>query len=75
MIILDTHAWVWWIHNDARLTDKLREHIHANEDGGLGVSVFSCWEVAKLVEINKLTVHCTIDEWMDTALTYPGIQL
>ncbi len=75
MIVLDPRIWVWWVHNDVRLTDKLWEHIQANADEGLGVSVFSCWEVAKLVAINKLTLHCPIDEWIDTALTYPGIQL
>ncbi|CAG0935013.1 hypothetical protein TFLX_03837 [Thermoflexales bacterium] len=21
MIILDTHVWVWWVHEDARLPD------------------------------------------------------
>lgn len=75
MIMLDTHIWVWWIHNDVRLTEKLREHIVNCEDKGLGISVFSCWEVAKLVEIKKLTLHCPIGEWMDTALNYPGIRL
>ncbi len=75
MIVMDTHIWVWWIHNDDRLTARVREHIKANEDEGLGVSVFSCWEVAKLVEVNKLTLHCPIDEWMNTALAYPGIQV
>ncbi|MDZ7667174.1 MAG: type II toxin-antitoxin system VapC family toxin [Desulfotignum sp.] len=75
MILLDTHIWVWWIHNDDRLTESVREHIKVNEDEGLGVSVFSCWEVAKLVELKKLTLHCPIDEWMDTALDYPGIRL
>ena len=69
------NTWVWWVHNDARLTDRIREHIRANEEEGLGVSVISCWEVAKLVEINKLTLHCRIGEWMETALIYPGIQL
>nr|VFK43364.1 MAG: PIN domain nuclease, a component of toxin-antitoxin system (PIN domain) [Candidatus Kentron sp. TC]VFK46010.1 MAG: PIN domain nuclease, a component of toxin-antitoxin system (PIN domain) [Candidatus Kentron sp. TC] len=75
MIIMDTHVWVWWVHNDDRLTDRIREHVRANEEEGLGVSVISCWEVAKLVEISKLTLHCPIDEWMETALIYPGIQL
>lgn len=75
MIIIDTHIWVWWIHNDDRLTEKIREYIKANEEEGLGVSLFSCWEVAKLVELNRLTLHCPIDEWMDTAFTYPGIQV
>ena len=75
MIVLDTHTWVWWVHNDARLTDQYREIIQNHEDEELGVSVFSCWEVAKLVELKRLILHCPIDEWLDTALNYPGIQL
>ena len=75
MIILDTHVWVWWIHREPRLTDQMREQIQAQEAHGLGVSVFSCWEVAKLVEIKKLALHCPLEEWLDTALAYPGIQL
>ncbi len=75
MIILDTHIWVWWIHREPRLTDRMREQIQAHEEHGLGVSIFSCWEVAKLVEIKKLSLHCPLEEWFDTALAYPGIQL
>lgn len=75
MIVLDTHIGVWWVHNDAQLTDKYREIIRAYEDEGMGISVFSCWEVAKLVKLNRLTLHCPIDEWLETALHYPGIQL
>lgn len=75
MIILDTHIWVWWVHNDDRLTEKQREQIKQHEEDGLGISAISCWEVAKLVEIKKLTLHCPIKEWMDTALNYPGIQI
>ena len=55
VILLDTHIWIWWVHNDSRLTDKLRGHIQAHEDDRIGVSIFSCWEVAKLVELGKLT--------------------
>lgn len=75
MIVLDTHIWVWWVHHDPQLTERLRELIQSYEDEGLGVSIFSCWEVAKLVELKKLILHCAIDEWLETALQYPGIQL
>lgn len=75
MIVLDTHIWIWWVHNDPQLTDKQREIIQGHEDEGLGVSVFSCWEVAKLVELKRLTLHCSIDEWLEVALHYPGIEL
>ena len=75
MIILDTHIWVWWIHKDDQLTDKIHKYIKEHEDYGLGISVISCWEVAKLVELNKLVLHCPINEWMNTAIAYPGIQV
>ena len=75
MIVLDTHIWVWWIHLDPRLTEARREYMHAHESEGLGVSIFSCWEVAKLVEIKKLSLHCPLEEWLDTALNYPGVRL
>lgn len=35
---------------DDRLTDRIREHIQANEEEGLGVSVISCWEVARKIQ-------------------------
>ena len=75
MIVLDTHIWVWWIYNDDRLSEKYRHAIQRAEEDGLGLSVISCWEVAKLVEVQKLTLHCPLDEWMNTALSYPGIEL
>lgn len=75
MIVLDTHVWIWWVHNDSQLAEKYRNYIQNNEANGLGISVFSCWEVAKLVELNRLIIHCPLDEWMKTALGYPGIQL
>jgi len=54
MILLDTHIWVWWVQGDVRLrVDHLRI-LAENEARGLGVSILSCWEVAKLVEVGRL---------------------
>jgi len=50
MIILDTHIWVWWVHDDTKLTKAQIEAIKANEVDVIGVSAISLWEVAKLVE-------------------------
>lgn len=44
------------------------------ESQGLGVSAISCWEVAKLVEYDRLVLPCPVGEWMEQALSYPGIQ-
>lgn len=54
MIVLDTHIWVWWVHEDKRLTQVQREAIAANETDAVGVSAISCWEIAKLVEYGRL---------------------
>lgn len=75
MIILDTHIWIWWVYNDAKLTEKQIEIIKAHEGDGLGISIISCWEIAKLVEKSRLVLHCPIDEWLETALNYPGVKL
>ena len=75
MIVLDTHIWVWWIHGTSELSDQQRELIQENEELGLGISVISCWEVAKLVEYHRLTLPCRIADWFEQALAYPGIEL
>lgn len=47
MIVLDTHIWVWWVDDRPKLTQQHRQCIHKYQSQGLGVSVISCWEVAK----------------------------
>lgn len=75
MIILDTHIWIWWVDDNERLTRKHREWLQEYESSCLGVSIISCWEVAKLAEYNRLILSCSVDEWLEAALAYPGVQL
>jgi len=75
MIVLDTHIWVWWVHGDERLTRTQAEAIEANETDVVGVSAISCWEIAKLVEYGRLELPCSLEEWFEDALSYPGIHL
>jgi PIN domain nuclease of toxin-antitoxin system len=75
MIILDTHIWVWWVQGDGRLTQKYQDWLQEYQSQRLGLSIISCWEVAKLVEIGKLTLPDPVDEWLTAALAYPGVQL
>ena len=75
MIVLDTHIWVWWVHGDAKLRGKRLEILQQNEGSGLGVSVISCWEIAKLVECGRRVLPYPVLDWFDTGLSYPGIEL
>ena len=75
MIVLDTHTWARWVHGDARLHKRHREYIQAHESQGLGVSIISCWGVAKLVEYGRLQLPLPVEEWLNQALAYPGVTL
>ncbi len=75
MILLDTHIWIWWLDDNQQLKQRQKEIIDANKDKGLSLSVISCWELAKLVEYERLKLACSIDEWMEKALSHVEIQL
>ena len=75
MKILDTHIWVWSIDRNPKLTKNYVEAIQQDETSGLGVSVISCWEVAKLVELGRLQFSISVEDWIEAALNYPNIRL
>ena len=75
MILLDTHMWVWLVSDDHHLVDSHLRHIAAHEASGLNVSIISCWEVAKLVELGRLELDRPVLEWIESALRRPGVQL
>jgi|SRR6185312_2829963 len=73
--MLDTHIWIWRVQSDPRLSAQHRDLLSQKESEGLGISVISRWEVAKLVELNRLVLPLEIGQWIDHALGYPGIRL
>jgi PIN domain nuclease of toxin-antitoxin system len=75
LIVLDTHIWIWWVQGDDSLTAARRLAIPTHEATGLGVSAISCWEVAKLVEGNRIDFGRPVAEWIAAALAYPGVTL
>lgn len=75
VILLDTHIWIWWVHGDTQLTPSARQTIQRQEAGGLGVSVISCWEIANLVERNRIRLAFPLEDWIERALRYPGVRL
>jgi PIN domain nuclease of toxin-antitoxin system len=69
--MLDTHAWVWWLDQDARLgRATLRALDELPPDGRPYVCAISLWEVAMLVERKRLSFDMPLREWLETA-THP----
>jgi PIN domain nuclease of toxin-antitoxin system len=75
MTLLDTHIWIWWVLGSARLPQEYFDYIQEHESEELGVSVISCWEIAKLVQGGRIELPLPVGEWLTSALSYPGIRL
>ena len=74
MIVLDTHAWLWWMRDQARFGKKARHLIDQSmHNGQARVSVISVWEVALKSAAGKLKLPMDFDLWWDAARNCPGI--
>jgi PIN domain nuclease of toxin-antitoxin system len=72
--LLDTHAWIWWVTEDRRLSRRAKAAIAtARGQQDLWLSLISVWEVAKKVEKQQLVLDRTMDQWLDEALAMPGL--
>ncbi|MBM2815716.1 MAG: hypothetical protein HW421_2478 [Ignavibacteria bacterium] len=75
MILLDTHIWLWFVHNDKKLNNSLRQILYNNHVNGLYVSMISLWEVAKSVEKGKIILPLDLVNWFDKALVGSNINI
>ena len=74
--VLDTHAWIWWVTSDRRLSRRARTAIDkAQGRGELWVSMISIWEMAKKVEKGQLSLDRPLDDWFESALSSEGLQV
>jgi len=55
MILLDTHAWIWWLTNPERLPSKATKAIReAMKNYRVAISSMSVWEIAMLCAKGRL---------------------
>ena len=66
MIVLDTHAWLWWLAEPSKLSRAARQTI--DEAEAIGVSAVSCWEVAMLVRRGRISLDRDVATWVRQAL-------
>ena len=52
--LLDTHAFLWWVTNDAQLSDTARDFISDGANQIYLSSVASAWEIAIKAGTGKL---------------------
>ncbi len=77
-LVLDTHAWVWWVSRPERLSRRQRGSIERTlrrSDAAVLISIISCWEVALLAQHGRFRFTIPAETWLEQATTIPGIQL
>ncbi len=67
-ILVDTHAFLWAITADARLSHRARE-LYLDESNETHLSVASLWEVVTKVLIGKLTLPIPIEAYLRNQLS------
>ena len=84
MILLDTHALIWWVNGDAdRLSARARERLEeelarvelGEPQAGLLVAAISCWEVAMLVSRGRLALSLEMERWLALVAAIPAVRL
>ncbi len=75
MIVLDTHAWIWWISDPAQLSARAQHCIGDEiEAGQVYVSSISAWELALLVNRGRLSLTMDVETWLEKSEALPFLK-
>jgi PIN domain nuclease of toxin-antitoxin system len=71
VVVLDTHAVVWWAGDPGRLSAKAAAAINKADRVGLPTIVF--WEMALLVRKGRLDLGMSAEEWAEKIQLIPRV--
>lgn len=73
MILLDTHALIWWVSDSGRIPARARRLIDTAVAAAevVAISSISLWEVAMLVSAGRLTLTMELDAWIGQVESLP----
>lgn len=76
MIVLDTHAMLWWASGASdRLSPKALAAIEAELDGGqIVLSSISAWELAMLVARGRVALSIDTGEWLSLVAQVEAVE-
>ena len=66
--MLDTHAFLWWIGDDPRLSERARE-VLSDGDNDLVFSAASGWEIAIKARLGRLHIPEDLNTYLFRQLT------
>lgn len=76
MIVLDTHALVWWVSDSPDLSARARRTIRATvRRGPVVASTISIFEIATAVRRERLQFRVSLDRWLKDLRALPDLRL
>lgn len=77
MIVLDTHALVWWVNDEGQLSPRAAKAINDERKahGRILVSAISAWEIAMLVVKGRLVLAMDVEDWLDACRSVDEVDL
>jgi PIN domain nuclease of toxin-antitoxin system len=73
LILLDTHAWIWWVSDPDKISSKARSILQYTKR--IGICPISCWEISTKVAHGKLTLDREVGLWVRHALAREPLEL
>ena len=75
MIVLDTHAWIWFLSNPENLSQRANKAVNnAVKDKSVLISSISAWELALLVKKKRLKLTLEVTDWIAKSESLSFIQ-
>ena len=76
MIVLDTHALVWWVNGDSELSRAaaLAVERERKRQGEIVISSISTWEIAMLIQKERLVLSMDVETWLRTVAEVSGVR-
>jgi PIN domain nuclease of toxin-antitoxin system len=71
-LLLDTHAFLWWVEDSPRLGKKARAAI-ARPDRACFLSLASCWEMAIKISLGRLQLSQRLDRFVAEQMARNGV--
>jgi len=72
VIVLDTHALIWWASDPELLSESARQALElARSKRELFVSSISAWEIAILVQKGRLQLTLDVRDWLGRCEVLP----
>jgi len=72
VIVLDTHAWIWFVNDPRQLSKRARKAIaEAMPTRSIYISSISAWEVALLAATGRVELTIDAQDWIAKSEALP----